>query len=98
MASLITQTVGGLKCDSPNCDFRDDSIKREDYESCVGMPCPECGASLLTEHDYEFMLELERTVGYLNTLAGELPEQEADFQLEVNLNGSGVPAFEVREM
>ena len=41
-----------LKCDAEGCDHREDVdlITAE----LVGKPCPKCGASLLTQHDWEF--------------------------------------------
>lgn len=44
--------ISGLKCDNPNCDYRDDTIKYEDYKKYVGAKCPKCGMILLTEKEY----------------------------------------------
>lgn len=41
-----------LKCDAPGCDHRQDV---DDFsEDMIGLPCPKCGASLLTREDYEY--------------------------------------------
>lgn len=59
--------ISGLNCD--NCDFSDDSIKLEDYEGSIGMPCPNCGESLLTKEDYESVMDMVRAVEVLNTFS-----------------------------
>lgn len=62
----------GLKCDY--CDYKDDSIKREDYESCIDKPCPKCGENLLTLEDYNNVLILEQAI----KLTNEMPQEEID--------------------
>ena len=44
--------ISGLKCDNPNCDYRDDTIKYEDYKKYVDAKCPKCGMILLTKKEY----------------------------------------------
>lgn len=51
--NFIQMNVSGLKCDNPNCDYRDSSIKYEDYSKYVDMPCPKCGTNLLTRSCYK---------------------------------------------
>ena len=42
--------IGGIKCDNPSCDFRDESIPVEDYKNWLNKPCPICGSNLLTKN------------------------------------------------
>ncbi|MDY2630085.1 MAG: hypothetical protein SOV85_01840 [Clostridium sp.] len=45
--------IHGLKCDNPKCDYRDDTVKYEDYEKYIGAKCPKCGMVLLTQKEYD---------------------------------------------
>ena len=45
--------ISGLKCDNPDCDYKDDTIDSVDYEQHIDKPCPDCGESLLTQDDYD---------------------------------------------
>ncbi len=40
----------GLKCDC--CSYRDDSVRFADYKANINKPCPQCGANLLTQEEY----------------------------------------------
>lgn len=42
----ILSRIGGLKCDNPECDYKDDTIDVVDYEQHIDKPCPDCGESL----------------------------------------------------
>lgn len=59
--------ISGIKCDNRriNCQWRDDSVKWEDYEAWVDRPCPVCGENLLTRRSYE---RWKRVVGVAKTL------------------------------
>lgn len=49
----LAVNIGGLKCDNPDCNYRDDSIKLEQYEDYINEPCPVCGSPLLKQYEYE---------------------------------------------
>ena len=34
--------ISGIVCDNPKCDYRDDTVKFEDYPNYVDRPCPKC--------------------------------------------------------
>ena len=63
--------VGGLKCDNPNCDYSDMTVPFEDYESSVNKPCPKCGENLLTQEDYDQIVQLRNAVDILNSFSPE---------------------------
>ena len=63
--------VNGIKCDNNDCDYRDDSLKYQDYESWLNKPCPKCGENLLTEEDYQAIGEMVEAVNTLNSLTSE---------------------------
>ena len=46
-------SVAGIKCDNPECDYRDDTATYEEYDKWLNKPCPKCGENLLTEADLE---------------------------------------------
>jgi hypothetical protein len=46
--------IEGIKCDNPNCDYRNDDVAFEDYSKWINASCPKCGENLLTEQDYNF--------------------------------------------
>jgi hypothetical protein len=54
----VTFNVAGIKCDAEGCNFRDDSVKMEDYKLWLNKPCPLCGANLLTQADYDTVITL----------------------------------------
>ncbi|MGL5751151.1 MAG: hypothetical protein ACRCXT_11525 [Paraclostridium sp.] len=47
-----TIEIKGLKCDNPNCDYRDDDIPYKDYKRYINKGCPKCGMVLLTRKEY----------------------------------------------
>jgi hypothetical protein len=50
--------IAGIKCNTPGCGYRDDTVQVKDYKLWVNKPCPKCGASLLTQADYSTTLLL----------------------------------------
>lgn len=53
MKHVTTLDLGGIKCDTKDCTYRDDSVKVEDYADWINKPCPICNANLLTKKDYD---------------------------------------------
>ena len=61
-----------LKCDADGCDHVESVT--EITEAMVGMPCPKCGASLLTQSDWDAWrlvfrpgIDLARDLGLMTT-------------------------------
>lgn len=67
----ITAHIGGLKCDTPTCNYRDDSINVGEYESYINAPCPKCGASLLTPEDFATVQHTMAIAEFINSLSPE---------------------------
>ena len=90
MDSAAAVQITGLKCDADGCDYKDMNIN--DYEQYVNAPCPECGANLLTEADYELVKVL---AGVVDTLNEKYPPphdpNEPIAHFTVNMDGSGIP-------
>ena len=60
--------ISGLKCDNPECDYRDDTVNFEEYESRIDSSCPDCGENLLTQEDYEKAFRTIKYVLYFNKI------------------------------
>mgnify|MGYP001035874038 FL=1 len=75
----------GLKCDNPECNYKDMSIEIEDYEKYINYPCPKCGAPLLTLADYK-SLKFLSTITELAGMLGVKPTGEVYL---IETNGTG---------
>lgn len=79
---LLENSQGGLKCDSPTCDWQDMSISIEDYPKWLNAPCPKCGENVLTENDYNNVLNLLTAIDFMNSLSPQEIEELAS-QIDV---------------
>ncbi len=82
---------GGIRCDNPNCDYVNDSVKIEDYKDWVNKPCPKCGANLLTEEDFYNVNLLFSVVDLCNEIPPDLldinshpDEKKMSFKIDVH--------------
>jgi hypothetical protein len=80
----------GIKCDNPECDYRDDYAKREDYEQYVNKPCPLCGEKLLTQKDLDSVVKLEIAVGVLDEVMSTFKKVNGKIlKTDIIMNGTG---------
>ncbi len=86
MGNNLDMQIRGIKCDNPNCDFVDMTVRFENYEQWLNKPCPKCGANLLTEKDYNTCKMMMKIAGFFNKLP-TLPGKKVYKQ--VSLNGEG---------
>lgn len=91
MKQAIELTVMGLKCDNPTCNYRDDTVKFEDYPILVNKPCPDCGSNLLTQADLDTCLKMRETADLMNRLFGDQPEENQTIRFKIDMDGSGIP-------
>ncbi|EWG08878.1 hypothetical protein [Cytobacillus firmus] len=89
MENGITAHIGGLKCDSPTCDYKDDSITLEQYESYIDAPCPDCGAPLLTLEDYNQVQKILSLVDLVNSLPEPTEDSKEKGKISFEFNGTG---------
>lgn len=83
--------ISGLKCDNPNCNYHDPSVPLSDYEKSINKPCPDCGESLLTQDDYDQVMQMVKAVEIMNSyspeelekMAANLSEEDIDKALDV---------------
>ena len=106
---VIKSNISGIKCDNPECSYRDNEVKYEDYINWVNKPCPECGSNLLTESDYHVVLKMVKAVNFINRLVTMVtpsflrkrvkPLEEMDklTRVTVDLNGTGKATVEIHE-
>lgn len=70
---------GGLKCDNPECDWKDETIKVGEVEAWLNAPCPKCGENVLTDQDYENLKTVLQAVRFINSLPPDaLPSTDQD--------------------
>lgn len=86
MAENIDVQIRGIKCDNPDCDFLDMSVKYEDYDKWLNKPCPKCGANLLTQRDYDICKLSMKLAGLLNKLP-QMPGKKVHQQWDFNGEG-----------
>lgn len=78
MNNIQVQSTG-IKCDNPNCDYKDESVKFEDFEEWLNKPCPECGWNLLTNEDFENIKDLFTIINHVNSL--EISESDKNDEM-----------------
>ena len=84
--------ISGIKCDNINCDFKDDTVRFEDYDQYLNKPCPKCGSNLLTEADLRttkiLVLVFNNPITkFINWVLLKLGGKQYNGQIE--MNGSG---------
>ena len=67
----ILRKSGGLQCDSPSCDWTDETIEVEDYKQWLNASCPKCGENVLTQEDLDSVLKVMEMVDLINALPEE---------------------------
>ena len=84
--------ITGIKCDNINCDYEDNTVIVEQYESYLNKPCPKCKSNLLTEADLRTVKVLMavmdnpivKCIDKIGKLFGDKEET-----IEIDMNGSG---------
>lgn len=66
------EKIGGIKCDNPLCDYRDETVDYREYKEWINRPCPKCGANLLTKADYRAFKRLLALLKVSNFIAKAL--------------------------
>lgn len=80
---------GGLKCDTPSCDFVDMSITIEEYDEWLNAPCPKCGANLLTQEDLDAVKMIIALSKLVKLSEYENKGVDGEATLHFNFDGTG---------
>lgn len=88
---------GGLKCDNPSCDFVDMSIAIEDYDKWLNVPCPKCGANLLTQEDLDAVKMIIALSKLIQASEYENNGIDGDATLCFNFNGTGNVEMSIKQ-
>ena len=92
MDRAIEEDIKGLKCDATGCGYSDMTIDADNYHNYIDAPCPECGANLLTQADYEFVKVLMLITDVVNDAYKDVElEDEPIERFSIELDGSGIP-------
>lgn len=87
MREALELNIKGIKCDK--CDYMNEDVKFEDYESWLNKPCPKCGANLLTQEDLESTKALINLTNLVNRILPKAPSDEKRVTMDVEMNGTG---------
>ncbi len=92
MADIARMEIGGLICDNTSCDWKDMSIKVEDYAQYIGTGCPKCGECVLTQRDYNVVQTMLKVTGLISRVGrffGVSVKEEDLVTVEMNTDGKG---------
>lgn len=99
MKNALEIKIGGLKCDNPDCTYKDMSIDVKDYKNWVNAKCPKCGEILLTKMDYlntKFLLGMVELANKIYPKQ-KYNEKEETIELEIKMDGSGKMDFNLKK-
>lgn len=89
LANALSIKIQGINCDAPTCDFRDGTVRYEDFEKWLNKPCPKCGANLLTDADLRSTRKLLQFVRLANRLLPRAKRGESLARVAIAMDGSG---------
>lgn len=89
MKDALELNIHGIKCDNPNCDYNDMTVRVENYDKWLNKPCPKCGENLLTEKDYESVKMLMSFAESMNNIFPNRKEEEQTYKASIDMDGSG---------
>ena len=93
------ETGHGIKCDAEGCDFRKDYPSFDYLHLWLGVPCPKCGANLLTEQDWFTTKLLNKIMGNpIVKLLNKMGKKEDRVLVEVKMNGTGKVDFDIKKL
>lgn len=87
---IISTSVSGIKCDTPECDYANMEVQYVDYPNWLNRECPNCGNNLLTEKDFNALNRMLRIISFVNNL-GKFRKDKGEKRVKVRaeMNGTG---------
>jgi len=81
--------IKGIQCDNPECDYKD--LEAEfDNDKYLNMPCPKCGAPLLTQEDYDAVNQMIAMTEMVSDMFDGVDlSEEASAMVKLEMNGTG---------
>lgn len=95
MKDAIKLNISGIKCDA--CDYKDMSVKVEEYPKWVNKPCPKCEANLLTESDFNNVQKMIEQVEEFNRTNQKRTVGGKNIRMTAEMNGTGSVDFNIKE-
>lgn len=91
--------IGGIKCDTPFCNYSDDAVTLSQYPEYINKKCPACSGILLTEADSNLVNRIVKISKYINGVANFIipnyflrkmvPTKDDGVTMVMDMNGSG---------
>jgi hypothetical protein len=97
MKDAIEMNLKGIRCDNPECDYKDMSVEADDFKDWLNKPCPECGANLLTQADYDNVVGLIELAKLMNQFCPKVSDDEKIVKVKVEMNGTGEMDFKLQK-
>lgn len=97
MKNPIEMQIKGIKCDAQACDYVDQDVTVEQYEQWLNKPCPQCGANLLTQEDFDQVHLLISLTNMMNQVFPQREEGEEDVVVSAEMNGTGEVNFKPKK-
>jgi len=94
-------TAHGLKCDAPGCCYRRNDVNMKDYKKWIDVPCPRCGAPLLTKADALAMKRLLRFTRIVNLIPQFIIRRidSRIFESKIRMRGDGsITVTDIKEV
>lgn len=96
MENALDLVIKGIKCDNPDCDYNDMSVKVEDYKDWLNKPCPKCGENLLTKKDYKNTKRLIAFTKIMNKILPKCKPEDKKANMRIDMNGTGEMKFDIK--
>lgn len=97
MKNALELNIRGIKCDNPNCDFKDMDVKVEEYKEWLNKPCPKCGENLLTKKDYRNVKFLLRITKLINSVCPKCKDNKEVVKARVEMDGTGKMDLKIQD-
>ena len=88
--------IKGIKCDSKDCDYDEPNIVADKYSEWLNKPCPECGANLLTQADYDAVEMLMLVTEKINKYCPQSEEGDKTATVSIGMDGTGKMDFRMK--
>ena len=97
MKKAIEFEINGIQCDADGCGYEDmfgtwgttDVDVKAMSDIYLNAKCPDCGANLLTQADYDTLMTMVGLAGTINEVFGDRADDEPVVGVHLEMDGSG---------